>query len=217
MNDRETCGGLGMKKVVLSFVAALVVIASAPRAEAITVLLDTTPLQSLGGDWYLDFQLADGDGVVNNIVTLAGIDLGVGGAFISEALTGDASGAFPSFTLGDSPGFNQALLRFTAGDQVRFDLSYTNNFAGGFFPDTFSWAVLDGSFPPPNSIVDGGLGAGLVILLDGTTNIELAAADRAYSFIIPQIASVPEPATVAMLLTGLAVAVARRRRSICDL
>jgi hypothetical protein len=200
-----------MKKVMLALVAALV-LATAPRAEAITVLLDTTPLQSLGGEWYLDFQVADGDGAINNVVTLTGIDLGIGGAFLSVVLTGDAAGSVPSFTLGDSPGFNQVLVRFTAGDEVRFDLSYTNNFAGGFFPDTFSWAVLDGSRPPPNSIVDGGLGAGLVILLDGTTNIELNPADSAYDFITPQIVSVPEPVAATMFFSGLAVAIARRRR-----
>jgi hypothetical protein len=78
---------------------------------------------------------------------------------------------------------------------------------------TFSWAVLDGSLLPPNSIVDGGLGAGLVILLDGTTNIGLFAADRAYSFITPEIVGVPEPTVVALLLSGLAMVGIPRRRS----
>jgi hypothetical protein len=200
------------------FITLVAVVAFATPAQAdVIVTLDTTPLQSVGGTWYLDFQLADGDGVANNTVGISGLSLGGGSTAGAATLNGGASGTFPALMLTDSDFFNEALIPFVAGSMVTFVLSDTNNFAGGFFPDTFTWAVLDGS---SNSIVTNpfSLGAGLVILLDGTAmNVTTVAADAAYNNITPQLSSptpeVPEPATGVLLLTGLGcIAIASRRR-----
>lgn len=199
-----------MKRWV-SVVAAALVMIGAARAEAAVIFLDTTPLQGLGGTWYLDFQLADGDGVANNSVDIEVLDLGGGALLPGETFAGGGAGSFPSYSLADSDVFNQVLVPFTAGSFVRLDLTFTQNLAG-FFPDTFTWAVLDDTFTSivtdPNS-----LGAGLVILLDGFGTIEREAADARYDAIIPVIErAVPEPSVGALLLIALAGGRALRRR-----
>lgn len=209
-----------MSRIILALTLLTAIAIATPARATSIVTLDTTPLQAIGGTWYLDFQLADGDGSANNSVTLANLTLGGGAQQPPDALAGGGSGAFPSYSLTDSDFFNQVLIAFTAGTHVQFELSYTNNFAGGFSADTFTWAVLDANFSPivtdPNS-----LGAGLVILLDGTTNITLVPADAdLYASITPEIralqepnAAVPEPMTGLLVLTGLAGVFRRRFRT----
>lgn len=198
----------------LTLALTLAAILAATAADAATIFLDTTPLQSLGGTLYLDFQLADNDSGVNT-VQIQGITLG-GGAHLNsppdvDALTGDATGTFPDYTLGDTQFFNQALIPFTPGSSIQFTLTYTGNYLDGGFQDTFTWAVLNANF---ESIVTDGLGASLVLLLDGS-GPQLIAATPEYRNITPQIVTtgtpVPEPATGLLLLVGGAL-IARARR-----
>src|SRR5690348_17102126 len=127
-----------MERVLMKFLtlalAVTAVVFAAPPADAATIFLDTAPLQSLGGAWYLDFQLADSDSGVNTVQIL-GITLG-GGTHLDtppdvDSLTGDAAGTFPDYTLGDTQFFNQALIPFTAGSSVQFTLTYSGNYLDG--------------------------------------------------------------------------------------
>lgn len=199
-----------MNRLATLIVAALF-IASPGRAEATTIFLDTTPLQSLGGSWYLDFQLVDGDGAANNTVDITVLGLGGGTITSGASFIGGASGAAANYSLADSDFFNQALVPFTPGAFVTLDLIFSGNLAD-VFADTFSWAVLDGNFNPivtdPQS-----LGASLVILLDGSGSLQRYAADPQYNSIIPQVVqAVPEPSALVLLLMAAAGGYNRRRR-----
>jgi hypothetical protein len=211
-----------MHKLLL--IAVLAALIGAPlRADLMDqVTMDTSSLETLGGTWTLDFQLIQGQSL-SNTITISGITLG-GGTYDtgSESLTPGASGTFPSYTLADT-GFTEVTANFTAGSQVQFDIDYTNNFDGtddfeGFPPsaDTFSWAVENSD----GSIVSSFLGAGLVILMDGTDNVSTFAADDAFGDIIPNVTpivpsgggTVPEPGGEAAAVAGLMFAAVAYRR-----
>ena len=202
-----------MRASILPLAIAAAVLAGT-TADAATITLDTTPLAAMGGTSYLDFQLADSDSGVNT-VQIQGITLG-GGTHLDappdgDILTGDATGTFPDYALGDTQFFNQVLIPFTAGTSVQFTLTSTANYLGGGSPDTFTWAVLNANF---ESIVSDGLGAGLVLLLDGS-GPQFVAATRQYSFITPRL--VPEPATGLLMLTAAGLLARVRRRRNLDL
>jgi hypothetical protein len=179
-------------------VLVLLALSAAIASAGTIVTLDTSPLDP-SRTWYLDFQLADGDSVANNTVSLSLISFGGG------------SGNFLDTTLSDAAFFEQAVFDFTPGTEIRFNLSYTTNFAGGS-QDTFTWAVLDDTYA---SIVDNGLLASLVILLDGSAP-QTFAATVDYRFIRPALlsdAAVPEPGTVLLAAFGLAALALTRRGS----
>jgi hypothetical protein len=172
------------------------VLAGTMVSAATVVKLDTTPLDPTK-TWYLDFQLVDGDGVVNNTVNLSLISFGGG------------SGIFPDTTLSDAAGFDSRLYDFTPGSEISFSLSYTTAFAGGF-QDTFTWAVLDENY---TSIVQEGLLASLVILLDGSSPITFPAIEE-YEYVEPVLVgdtAVPEPGTMGLASLGAGLLVCVRR------
>ncbi len=193
-------------KKLLCIVAFAAFIGSPLRADIMEqVTMDTSSLASIGGTWTLDFQLIQ-DQSLANTVTISDITLG-GGTYLTgmDAFNGEASGTFPNYTLSDDTNvFNEALIQFTAGTQVQFDLSYTNNF-DGTTADAFTWAVEG----PSGSIVSSFLGAGLDVLLDGTNNYSTYAADDAYGDITPNVTpivtvgAVPEPTRAWLVLAGL--------------
>ncbi len=179
-------------------VAVLFALHAAAAFAGPIVVLNTLPLDETK-TYYLDFQLADGDGAANNTVSLSLVTFGGG------------TGTFPDTTLTDAAFFDQALYDFTPGDEIRFNLAYTTNFdSGGFMPDTFTWAVLDETY---NSIVDNGLLASLVILLDGSAP-QTFAATEAYDFIRPVLLAgtpIPEASTMSLAAMGLAAFAVTRR------
>lgn len=156
-------------------------------AQAALLRLDTSVLNPAQA-WYLDFQLVDGDLTDNNTVTIEGQ------------------------TLHNDQFFSQLLYTFVPTSELLLDIAWTSNFSGNGFADTFTWAVLDENF---NSIVETGLGASLVVLLDGST-AELVAASATYNNVTPEFvvdASVPEPSTLWLVTGILPLAIRRARRS----
>jgi hypothetical protein len=158
-------------------------------APAARLRLDTSVLDP-SQTWYLDFQLVDGDGVDNNTVNI------------------------DSTTLTNDQFFAQSLNSFVPALELILNINWTSNFSGVGFADTFTWAVLDANFNP---IVADGLGASLVVLLDGS-GPQVFAATADYNNVTPEFLTenaIPEPATLWLVaLSGsLLLATQRARRS----
>lgn len=213
-----------------------------PACAATTyqVTLDTSGLNS-ADIWYLDYQLAASDLPSENSVTLSNFTLGGGAYTADQILSGTVSGSFPSqYILTDPPDLNvsslsELLIAFVPGNNVTFNLSYTNNYSNTGFPDTFSWAVEycdpssttctlplnQGNFPTP---IVSGFGASLYATLDGVegdATPQTVPADEQFNFITPVVSvvtptesAVPEPASVGLAVIGLAgmLVTGRRRR-----
>jgi len=175
--------------------------------------LSTAPLGT--GTYYLDFQFISGDDSSpngNNVFSLFNIDLGTGsltGAAPNPDVLGDVSGSLASgYTLADTQFFNEVLIRFTPGDLVRFDFSYTGNFTSGV-PDSFSFLVLDEFFNP---IVSTGTGASLQVDITGPDALpQVFAASSDFDFITPEVREVPEPSTSLLLVAGAGLLTLLRR------
>src|SRR5690349_8196934 len=171
------------------------------QADDVTISLDTSSLTA--GGYFLDYQIAGTDAVLGqNTVAINNIQLG-GGTFSNETLSGGASGTFNNYSIVDTDVFNEALVGFQLGSEVKFGLSFTDNFSGGGTPDSFTFALLDSNF---NSIVSSGLGASVLINLDGGRPVvQLFAADQAFNSVTPiivlPVSQVPEPAGWLLVLT----------------
>ncbi len=193
----------------MKILGALLMLACAPmgvslQGASIVATLDTSGLPA--GDYGLDLQLIDGDGVVNNTATFKNIAFN-GLILNTLLLTGTATGTIGStITITDadpSPDpFSGALQSFavTGGaSSIGFVLTFSENFAGGF-PDAIFAGILNSSFATLASLmVD--LADPTVITPVSDNGITVSATD----------ASVPEPAFT--WLVGLAaVAMSLRAR-----
>ena len=141
-------------------------VAAAPVAVAIDL-----PAALTGKAAKLSFLLLDGDGAINNTVTLSGFmtngTLGVGSA--TGGVSGDLGG---TLTLADQDFFNEWLQDFTVGTSLTFTLDFTTEFGVGPAPDSFGLALLGANMLPLVTTdlpgdellhVDlGGFGAGVV-------------------------------------------------------
>lgn len=195
---------------------ALLALGSVTSARAdlnFNVSLDTSAL--VGGSYFLDFQLNDGDGVANNSALLSNFLFGGGSAAGSPVLIGGASGSLGAgASLLDTDFLNELTEGFTPGSTLSFDVSLTTNMdPGGFAPDQFSFAILDdqgNEIPTTNPN-----GSFISVDLDSSTpTIVASAATGNLTIPAPQIV-VPEPNTMAMLLAGGLMGggvVLRRRR-----
>ena len=114
-----------------------------------SVSLDTSPLIGhSAAPFYLEFQLNDGGGNVNNTAMLGNFDFGGGSASGSPVLSGGASGSLTSVVvITDSDFFNEFYEGFTPGSTLRFLLELTAN-AESPAPDQFSFAILCGMDSP---------------------------------------------------------------------
>jgi hypothetical protein len=89
-----------------------------------------------GQTGHIAFDLFDGDGVVDNTLSVANLTV-TGGS-----LTGSSN-----FNLADTAFFNEVLLGVVYGSNLSFSFQLTQNFAGGT-PDSFGFYVLDNTNPP---------------------------------------------------------------------
>jgi hypothetical protein len=116
------------------------------------------------------FGFIDGDGAVNNTVTLG--DFATDGALGLATVTGGVAGSLPGAVVLDDTGFFSELLQgIDLGTRISFTLDYTESFAGGF-PDQFAFFLLDNDAITPFLPLFGttdptGAGALFAIDLDG--------------------------------------------------
>jgi hypothetical protein len=181
--------------------------AAGVRADAtFDVSLDTSAIS--GTDGQVVFELIDGDGTVENFVSLSSFDLG-GGAIGAPAdylgssgVSGDLSGTIAMDDSGASAFFTQ-LVNF--GTSLVFRLSTTN--APGVTPDAFSMALYTPDFSACYS--DDSIGCTLLRLdlVGGTLSPASFALNGASAQELPApvvtLASVPEPASLLLLAAGL--------------
>lgn len=190
---------------------------SPTRADLVfDVTLDTSAL--IGGSYFVDFQLNDGDGVQNNTVSLSNFTFGGGSAGGSPVLLGGASGSLGSgATIIDSDFLNELTEGFTPGSTLGFHVDLTTNLApGANTPDQFSFALLDdqGNEVPTTSAN----GSFVSVNIDSSSpTVEAFGSDPAAggpTIPMPEVV-VPEPGSVAFLLvggmTGAALLVRRRK------
>ncbi len=183
------------------------------RAASFTVSLDTSALAlAVLGDFTLDFQLIDGDGVANTTVVLRDFTFGGGSSAGSPTLVGGASGSLAAgLTLQDTAFFNRAAEGFTPGATLTFLLEVSGS-SDPLSPDFFTMALLgpDGFEVPTLGFVEELLSLSLVAGAapesfgtdSARTNLNVPA---------PVVTSVPEPATALLVLTGAALIGMRRR------
>jgi tetratricopeptide (TPR) repeat protein len=145
----------------LAYVVALVAAlpSGSALADTIDVHVDTTALS--GSSATLAFDFIDGDGLVNNSLSIENFqsDAVIG----PESTTGDVTGAFPgTVKLSDTQFFNELLLPATLGSSISFKIDYTN--AAGSPPDSLSLFLLDAA--AINSLVTTNLSGDALLEID---------------------------------------------------
>jgi hypothetical protein len=219
-----------MKRAILILTAGLAAVLPARSATlSDNVTLNLSGLPTLGsGNYTLEFNFVDGDGVTNNTVTITNFQI-TDTLIPSLSLSGNASGTLATtlvLTDAQALGFSDANQGFnhTAGSgSLSFTFSYTTAFAGGT-PDEFSFLILDNNL---NTIVTNPASNGGLIQLDinsGSATPQVFAADPSFGSIQPIVTptgplAAPEPGTFGLLIAGLIVIASgtamrlRRRRT----
>lgn len=208
---------------LLSVLLALVIAGNQRPAHADvtgTVSLDTS---ALSGPFELAFIFIDGSGTAdaNNTVTLTNFLFGVGGSAGSvDTLlsTGGESGDFgSSVLLTDSAFLNIFASTFTAGSLLSFDFGLTTNIDAGGTPDEFSLALLQSDGAVVNTQDPSGANSLLTVNFDAARpGIATFASDLTPAPIVFEASAAPEPASLALVATGLLSALwsLRRRRDL---
>jgi hypothetical protein len=198
-----------LRMAAVGLAVFLLFVATPAKSDSFTTTLDTS---SLSGTQTLGFTLTDGDGIVNNTVTLSAFNFGSGSAVGAPGgLTPGASGSLTSdISLDDSGGFTALFTQqFNPGSSLKFIFNTTNNFAGGT-PDSFAMYVCDAGLTVCYSD-DLTTGALLVLNMTGGTLstssfILNGAADQGLPAPVLSTGtstSVPEPSSFLMLAAGL--------------
>lgn len=210
--------------IACGLVLAGLIAPRAARAGDLAVSLTTTAISG-GANYYLEFQLDDGDltGDGNNTYSVTSLSLG-GGSFLAAApfayggVAGDPAST-GAVSLTDSSPFNDIMLPFVPGDSLSFDLDYTEN-ADSLAPDNFYFlidfgaACANGPVAGCNAIADPNANffpsflevdgpsaptGGATSETSGAAALDLSAPEL--TPLAPS--SVPEPPALALCLSGL--------------
>jgi hypothetical protein len=172
------------------------------------VSLDTS---ALSGTQTLAFGFTDGDGAVDNNITLSGFNFGGGSALGTPTYSGaGVSGDLTAgVALNDSDFSSLFTQQFTAGSTLSFLMNTSNNFSGGT-PDAFAMYVCDALVSACYSD-DQGTGAMLTLnLLGGALSPSSFTLNGASDQNLPApvvtspSTNVPEPSSFLLLALGLA-------------
>lgn len=205
-----------LSTLVAGAIAAGVAPASATSVQ-FNVVVNTTPLiGNASAPFYLDFLLIGGP-TPSNTVTIS--DFGFSGGAPAGAatlsgpgVTGDLSS---TVTLTDNVDFlNEFYQAFTPGATLGFEVTVTTNegTTPPITPDAFSFAILDKNLinlPTTSPLFDDSLL--FTNLTPGLVTSDLVTSSTTSpAGVTTTAAVVPEPATLVLFGTGLALTVRRR-------
>ena len=170
--QRKARGGWGPLAVLaLMGIAILQAMSAGGVAAAPVAVAIDLPAALTGKAAKLSFLLLDGDGAINNTVTITGFLTNgtIGAASPTGGVSGDLGG---TLTLADQDFFNEWLQDFAVGTSLKLTLDFTTEFGAGPAPDSFGFALLGANMLPLVTTdlpgdellhVDlGGFGAGVV-------------------------------------------------------
>ncbi len=195
---------------LLRMLCALGLLTVAVVATAIPIHLDTSAHQ--GANATLSITLLDGDFTANNQATIS--QLQTDGTFgLTECINGCTD--LPPFTLDDTNQLGMFLQELTLGSYLSFNLTFTQAFSGvvdavsdlviGELLDGAGFALYDTELDALNAPVPY---QDALFVADLAGNRVIGAAN---------LTTVPEPASLALMASGLALLGARRKRTLRNL
>lgn len=201
--------------------------ARADAVYAVTVNTSglTTATAQAGAPFFIDFQFNPGSQPNNNSVVVSNFSFGTGGGipagsvptFIGTGASGSLQTGFVLNDSGATGSINAATQRFTPGDTLRFQIRLTTA-VDSRIPDLFAFSILQGD-PPLNIMTNDPSFADTLFTIEinrafvQTGAVQtFASIDPRFPIANPQVQPIPEPATLALLGSGLIGCAVRNRR-----
>jgi hypothetical protein len=186
----------------LLLIAVLLSAAWSASADVIDVV--TVNTSSISGDaGSLDFQFNPGP-LVTEPATLQILNFASDGTLNPPAFpTGDVTGTLPeTLSFDNLTGFNDYFEGFTYGSTLSFDVSISG-MAGGTSGSAFAFSMFSdpaGTIPVLTTDTTDGFAATIDVNLDGTTSVTDFSTQTTV-----EPATVPEPGSLALLGTAIAL------------